>query len=386
MKLFKTILSVALAACLMLALFSPALAAGFSDIENHWGRESIEQAVSLGLFDGVSEDRFDPNGGMTRGMFVTVLSRVAKNAGLDVAATQDCAFTDVPANAYYAPFVAWANEKGLVDGVSAERFDPDAPVTREQMCVILIRFFDLLGMDTSKLEGEAVQFLDEADISSWAKDAVAAVSRIGIIQGSDAEGGVVFKPAASATRAEVATVFVRQVTVMESLDQTEDPSEEEPSEEDSGSSGGGSGDSGGGSGDSGSSGDGGSGGSDPEEYPDAETEAEATRIAGYLTTMVENYKPGTDAYTHWSAADKVVQDCMDVLMDCIENALGQYNSGRVLSREFVLNTYETQIQYVRDTYNSLNDDQLTQINNIVVRLEEDSEHIYDVMDFFGVDY
>ena len=71
---------------------------------------------------------------MTRGMFVTALGRLA---GIDQADYKTGKFTDVKADAYYAPYVNWAAEKGIVNGTSATTFSPDTNITREQMAVIM---------------------------------------------------------------------------------------------------------------------------------------------------------------------------------------------------------------------------------------------------------
>ena len=71
----KRLLSSFLAFCMLLAAIAT-VSAAYTDIEGHWGRDYIEQATALGLFGGVSETEFAPDGMMTRGMFVTVLGRL----------------------------------------------------------------------------------------------------------------------------------------------------------------------------------------------------------------------------------------------------------------------------------------------------------------------
>ena len=106
----------------------------FTDIKNHWAADNIIFVASRGLLAGTGNNQFSPDTGMTRGMFVTALGRLA---GIDQADYKTGKFTDVKADAYYAPYVNWAAEKGIVNGTSATTFSPDTNITREQMAVIM---------------------------------------------------------------------------------------------------------------------------------------------------------------------------------------------------------------------------------------------------------
>ena len=80
-------------------------APAFTDIHNHWAADNILFAASRGLLSGTSDTTFSPNTGMTRGMFVTALGRLA---GINPDSYKTGKFTDVKADAYYAPYVNWA--------------------------------------------------------------------------------------------------------------------------------------------------------------------------------------------------------------------------------------------------------------------------------------
>lgn len=179
----------------------------FTDIENHWAKDNILFVVSRGLLNGTSETTFSPNTGMTRGMFVTALGRLA---GVDPADYSTGKFTDVKADAYYAPYVNWAASKGIVDGTSATTFAPDTNINREQMAVIMKNYAVKLGYTVPKAL-EAVTFADNASISSWAKEAVKSMQQAGILAGKTNNR---FDPAGTATRAEVATVLRRFVEII----------------------------------------------------------------------------------------------------------------------------------------------------------------------------
>ena len=182
-------------------------APAFTDIHNHWAADNILFAASRGLLSGTSDTTFSPGTGMTRGMFVTALGRLA---GINPDSYQTGKFTDVKADAYYAPYVNWAAQNGIMEGVTATTFAPDTNINREQMAVIMANYAKKLGYDLPKTL-RAVTFADNAQISSWAKDAVKAMQQAGILAG---KANNCFDPKGTATRAEVATVLRRFVKIV----------------------------------------------------------------------------------------------------------------------------------------------------------------------------
>ncbi|NCE82473.1 hypothetical protein D1156_16135, partial [Neglecta sp. X58] len=179
----------------------------FTDIKNHWAEDNIIFVASRGLLAGTGNNQFSPDTGMTRGMFVTALGRLA---GIDPNSYKTGKFTDVKADAYYAPYVNWAAEKGIVNGTSATTFSPDTNITREQMAVIMANYAKKLGYDLPAAH-DAVTFADNAQISGWAAKEVKAMQQAGILAG---KGGNRFDPKGTATRAEVATVLRRFVEIV----------------------------------------------------------------------------------------------------------------------------------------------------------------------------
>ena len=179
----------------------------FTDIKGHWAEDNIIFVASRGLLTGTGNNQFSPNTGMTRGMFVTALGRLAD---IDPADYKTGKFTDVKADAYYAPYVNWAAEKGIVNGTTATTFSPDTNITREQMAVIMAGYAKKLGYELPAAH-DAVTFADNAQISSWAAKEVKAMQQAGIMAG---KGGNRFDPKGTATRAEVATVLRRFVEIV----------------------------------------------------------------------------------------------------------------------------------------------------------------------------
>ena len=182
-------------------------APAFTDITGHWAADNILFATSRGLLSGTSDTTFSPDTGMTRGMFVTALGRLA---GINPDSYQTGKFTDVKADAYYAPYVNWAAQAGIVEGVTATTFAPDTNINREQMAVIMKNYAAKLGYDLPQTL-KAVTFADNTQISSWAKDAVKSMQQAGILAGKNGNN---FDPKGTATRAEVATVLRRFVEII----------------------------------------------------------------------------------------------------------------------------------------------------------------------------
>ena len=176
----------------------------FTDTKNDaWYHDGIHYCVENGLMNGVSDTRFDPNGTTTRAMVATILYRVAG----EPAFMNDNVFSDVPAGSYYEYPVVWASGKDIVNGVGNGKFAPNDPVTREQLVTLLYRYAKYMECDVSVDEDtNFLSYNDVFDISEYAKDAVMWALSNGILQG-DNKGNL--NPGATATRAEVATIFQR---------------------------------------------------------------------------------------------------------------------------------------------------------------------------------
>ena len=179
----------------------------FTDIAGHWAKEDIEFVAARGLLSGTGNNQFSPDGAMTRGMFVTALGRLA---GVNPDSYKTRSFTDVKADAYYAAYVEWAAQKNIAGGTGDKLFSPDAPVTREQMAVMMTNYAGQMGYSIPTPLA-SVTFADNDTISPWAAKEVAAMQRAGIVKGRD---GNRFAPQENATRAEVSAVLRRFIEVV----------------------------------------------------------------------------------------------------------------------------------------------------------------------------
>ena len=124
--MFKKTLSLIIAAVFLIALLpavvsSEPLTMNFKDVpKTEWYYDYVRYVYENGLMVGTSGTKFEPEGKLTRGMFVTILCRID---GGEPKATDK--FVDVPAGEWYAPYVGWASETGLVNGYPGGLFKAD---------------------------------------------------------------------------------------------------------------------------------------------------------------------------------------------------------------------------------------------------------------------
>ena len=181
----------------------------FDDVaEGSWYHSYVSIVVENGLFQGVAPRTFAPNVTMTRAMFVQAIANL-EGVSLAAFAQVSPSFNDVAPGAWYFNAVEWAYEEGIVLGVGEDNFTPNAPITREQMALILHRYAQLRGIELTA--GQSMRFTDHDSISLWAVDAVEAMQASGIIAGRP---GGIFDPQANATRAEVAAIFARLLVIV----------------------------------------------------------------------------------------------------------------------------------------------------------------------------
>jgi len=178
----------------------------FNDTEQHWASEYIDFVTARDLFRGTGENTFSPGTGMTRGMVVTVLGRLS---AVNPDEYNEVSFSDINENAYYARYVEWAATNGIVQGVGPGLFNADKDVTREQLAVILYNYLKYMGLTLAESPAGEEDFADDDEISGYAREAVAAMQRAGIING---KGGNRFDPKGTASRAEVAAMLERFVS------------------------------------------------------------------------------------------------------------------------------------------------------------------------------
>ena len=174
----------------------------FADVSSSdWFYNDVRYVYEKGIMDGTGADRFSPNAPLTRAMIVTILYRM--DGSPSVSGSSD--FTDVAAGKWFAKAVAWAAANGIVNGYGDSLFGPNDPVTREQLAAILYRYAVYGGMTAVTLEENLGSFADTAQLSAYAIQAMNWAVGQGLINGS----GSNLVPKAQATRAQVAAIIHR---------------------------------------------------------------------------------------------------------------------------------------------------------------------------------
>lgn len=218
-KLFRRFICAGLAAVLSTAAVtaSAASAADFTDVKpTAWYYNAVEYAAAENLFSGTGNGTFSPDAGMTRGMFVTVLG---KKSGVSDAKPGSSRFVDVQIKDYFSPYTEWAAKYGIVSGTGNDRFSPNAKITREQMATILYGYAQKTGNDASIDPAKFNSFPDKGKVSRYAETAMQWAVCHGIINGSDGK----LDPQGTATRAQVAQVFLNSKGVLVKTEITDGP-------------------------------------------------------------------------------------------------------------------------------------------------------------------
>ena len=177
----------------------------FTDVTKNWAYPGIQYCVTHGIMGGMGDGTFAPTGTTTRAQIVQILYNLEGTP----AVSGTTPFTDLTAN-WYKPAILWAYQNNVVAGTSPTTFDPERPVTREQIAVILTQYmFHVLKMNRTWTPADLSTFPDGAQVSGWAKEAMQDAVALGLINGTKASDGVVYlDPQGSAARQQVATILM----------------------------------------------------------------------------------------------------------------------------------------------------------------------------------
>lgn len=175
----------------------------FTDVaEDAWYYGAVSYVAQRGLMTGVSSNVFTPDATLTRAQLVQILYALEGRPAVSSAS----AFTDVASGAWYANAVSWAAASGVASGVGSGAFGPNDPLTREQLALILYRYAQNQGYDTTQGGMAVREFADYASISNWALEAVQWAVNAGLISGT---GNGMLSPNGTATRAQVAVILMQ---------------------------------------------------------------------------------------------------------------------------------------------------------------------------------
>lgn len=174
----------------------------FSDIQSHWAKKSIEFVAAKGYMKGVGDKKFAPEIGTTRAMVATILYNIEGRPQVNTAAK----LGDIGGRWYEAQ-VAWAADKGIVDGYGDGLFRGDRDITREQMAKLLYKYTLMKKWDATA-DVDLSVYTDTGSISEYAKEPMRWAVKHGIISGMTAN---TLDPQGTLTRAQIATMLERYV-------------------------------------------------------------------------------------------------------------------------------------------------------------------------------
>jgi len=179
----------------------------FTDVPSAaWFHDAVAFVYDEGIMRGASETAFDPMADFNREQVVATLFRMYHDRPANASDPTATPFADVRAEQWYAPYIAWAFEQGIVTGQTETRFGTGDPVTRQDFAVLAHRLANLMGADIGVPSGFTLQFTDAATIGTWAQDAMTWAVYAGLFTGTD-EG--LLNPWNTAVRAEAATILMR---------------------------------------------------------------------------------------------------------------------------------------------------------------------------------
>ena len=181
----------------------------FTDVKaNKWYTNAINYAYSNNFIAGVSKTEFGRDVPVTRGMFITILARIAGVDTSKAANKVDTKFTDVKSGKYYTAAIKWASDNNIVSGLTDTAFGPETAIERQQLCTMIVNFAKFMKVDLTASQAE-ITFADGGNIRKYAKTAVSTCQKAGIVSGYAAGSGMEFKPKNTATRAEAAQILYK---------------------------------------------------------------------------------------------------------------------------------------------------------------------------------
>ena len=150
-----------------------------AELEGHWAQQEITEMVEDGIVNGVSQDSLGLAQTTPRAECTAMLVRALGLEGQ----SYNGEFADVSSGDWYADIFATAKQSGLVEG-SDGNANPNALITREEMACMLVRAYQLKNGSTDAVSSETA-FIDDAEISEWARASVAQAEQAGLLKGME---------------------------------------------------------------------------------------------------------------------------------------------------------------------------------------------------------
>ena len=179
----------------------------YNDVKNDtsWFYPGVQYCLSYGLMSGMGNGSFAPGEYTTRAQVAQILYNLHGNPEV----SGGTPFTDVPEGAWYQKAVTWAHSVGIVNGVTATTFSPNANITRQDFVLMLMRYLNNVRMvDRTWTPDDLSRFADAGSVGFWALDAMKDAVAINAISGVTDGGRLYIQPARNATRAEAAKILM----------------------------------------------------------------------------------------------------------------------------------------------------------------------------------
>ena len=179
----------------------------YNDVKNDtsWFYPGVQYCLSYGLMSGMGNGSFAPGEYTTRAQVAQILYNLHGNPEV----SGGTPFTDVPEGAWYQKAVTWAHSVGIVNGVTATTFSPNANITRQDFVLMLMRYLNNVRMvDRTWKPDDLSRFADAGSVGFWALDAMKDAVAINAISGAPVDGRLYIQPARNATRAEAAKILM----------------------------------------------------------------------------------------------------------------------------------------------------------------------------------
>mgnify|MGYP000218741495 CR=1 FL=1 len=179
----------------------------YNDVKNDtsWFYPGVQYCLSYGLMSGMGNGSFAPGEYTTRAQVAQILYNLHGNPEV----SGGTPFTDVPEGAWYQKAVTWAHSVGIVNGVTATTFSPNANITRQDFVLMLMRYLNNVRMvDRTWKPDDLSRFVDAGSVGFWALDAMKDAVAINAISGVTVDGRLYIQPARNATRAEAAKILM----------------------------------------------------------------------------------------------------------------------------------------------------------------------------------
>ena len=179
----------------------------YNDVKNDtsWFYPGVQYCLSYGLMSGMGNGSFAPGEYTTRAQVAQILYNLHGNPEV----SGGTPFTDVPEGAWYQKAVTWAHSVGIVNGVTATTFSPNANITRQDFVLMLMRYLNNVRMvDRTWKPDDLSRFVDAGSVGFWALDAMKDAVAINAISGVPVDGRLYIQPARNATRAEAAKILM----------------------------------------------------------------------------------------------------------------------------------------------------------------------------------